>query len=134
MAMHTENALPDGVHLMENVSMSSSMEELQDRVSKEEPWFVGEGLDRRDVFCFTGGTLLGVTSALATVKDKWGTEAPVGEWHGVTADERGRVTKIELGGNGLSGMPPASIVNLMKLTVLSLWSNKLEGMCSCITR
>ncbi|CAM9515764.1 unnamed protein product, partial [Ectocarpus sp. 13 AM-2016] len=33
----------------------------------------------------------------------WGTSAPVGEWHGVTVDDDGRVSKLELGDNGLSG-------------------------------
>ena len=60
-------------------------------------------------------------------KARWCTRAPVREWHGVTTDERGLVTEIELKHNGLSGTLPSSIGNLMKLTVLNLANNKLEG-------
>ena len=56
----------------------------------------------------------------------WGTEAPLGDWHGVaTAD--GRVVEVALPANGLSGPLPAEIANLLKLTVLDLTANELSG-------
>ena len=39
----------------------------------------GEGFDQRSGITLAGGSLLGVTTALATVQDKWGSE--VGERH-----------------------------------------------------
>ena len=67
---------------MEDVSIRLSMEELQRRVL-EEPWFEAEGFNRRAGLTIAGGSLLGVTTSLTTVLDKWKSE--VGE----SADEEG---------------------------------------------
>ena len=75
-------ALPPHVYIMEDVSTDLSMEELQERVRKE-PWFEAEGFDRRAGLAIAGGSLLGVTTCLSTVLDKWKSE--VGE----SADEEG---------------------------------------------
>ncbi|MDE0357996.1 MAG: M66 family metalloprotease [Gammaproteobacteria bacterium] len=56
----------------------------------------------------------------------WGTDAPLGDWHGV-ATEDGRVVEVALPANGLSGPLPAEIANLLKLTVLDLTANELSG-------
>ena len=38
----------------------------------------------------------------------WLTEEPLGQWHGVTADRAGRVTRLSLEDNNLAGeLPPA---------------------------
>ena len=42
----------------------------------------------------------------------WLSDKPLGEWHGVTTDENGRVTELWLRENGLSGELPASLGNL----------------------
>ena len=57
----------------------------------------------------------------------WLSDAPVGEWHGVTTDSGGRVTKLELGDNRLSGQLPAKLGSLSELRVLSLGGNRLSG-------
>ena len=57
----------------------------------------------------------------------WNTEAPLGEWHGVTTDANGRVAELRLGNNNLSGTMPAELGDLSKLTVLDLYKNKLTG-------
>ena len=41
-----------------------------------------------------------------TNRRNWKTTAPLGEWHGVTTDFAGRVTRLELPGNGLTGAHP----------------------------
>ena len=69
-------ALPAHVYIMQDVDTDMEMEELQQRVQAE-PWFKGEGFDQRSGITLAGGSLLGVTTALATVQDKWGSE--VGE-------------------------------------------------------
>ena len=74
--------LPPHVYIMEDVSIRLSMEELQRRVL-EEPWFEAEGFNRRAGLTIAGGSLLGVTTSLTTVLDKWKSE--VGE----SADEEG---------------------------------------------
>ena len=50
----------------------------------------------------------------------WLTDAPLREWHGVDTDGQGRVTRLDLAHNGLSGYIPADIVALEELTELRL--------------
>ncbi|MBO1349273.1 MAG: hypothetical protein EBE86_018630, partial [Hormoscilla sp. GUM202] len=50
----------------------------------------------------------------------------VSDWHGVTVEE-GRVTKIELNRNNLSGMLPSELGDLSNLQKLRLQSNALSG-------
>ena len=57
----------------------------------------------------------------------WKTEAPLNEWYGVTTDASGRVTRLNLLRNQLSGSIPSSLGNLSNLEVLSLGSNQLSG-------
>ncbi len=57
----------------------------------------------------------------------WLTDAPVSEWHGVSADEDGRLTALDLRGNGLSGTVPPEIGTLRDLTRLDVRDNALEG-------
>ena len=56
----------------------------------------------------------------------WGTDAPLGDWHGVTT-EGGHVVEIALPANGLSGPLPAEIANLTELRVADLMGNDLSG-------
>ena len=68
----------------------------------------------------------------------WLTDAPLGEWYGVSTDAVGRVVRLDLGGrwdseareyvlHGLRGELPAELANLTQLTSLSLWHNDLSG-------
>ena len=50
----------------------------------------------------------------------WLTDAPLGQWYGVTTDDGGRVTELILNDNGLSGSIPAVLGNLSSLKVLNL--------------
>ena len=60
-------------------------------------------------------------------KDKWQSEAPMGEWYGVTTGSDGRVTHLVLFSNQLTGEIPAELRDLPNLEVLSLSSNQLTG-------
>jgi len=60
-------------------------------------------------------------------KEGWMTDAELGDWHGVTVDEEGRVTKLELGINGLAGPLPSDIQQLSALQHLDLCDNALTG-------
>ena len=62
-----------------------------------------------------------------TNNTNWLTDAPIGEWHGVTTDGDSRVSGIVLGQNGLTGNLPAELGGLASLTNLSLWGNQLTG-------
>ncbi len=62
-----------------------------------------------------------------TNSDNWLTDAPVGEWHGVTADRDGSVSGLNLDKNGLDGLVPAELGSLGKLARLSLADNDLKG-------
>ena len=62
-----------------------------------------------------------------TNQDGWLTGAPLGEWHGVTADDQGQVIRLELPDNNLAGPIPPELGGLGKLERLSLWGNQLTG-------
>ena len=58
--------------------------------------------------------------------DNWLSQTPIGQWHGVTTDANGRVTKIDLRENQLSGWIPPELGNLSKLEWLYLRDNQLR--------
>ena len=57
----------------------------------------------------------------------WLSNAPMGEWHGVTTDSDGRVTQLILDNNQLTGGIPAELGSLTKLDWLYLSGNQLSG-------
>ena len=57
----------------------------------------------------------------------WGTAAPLDLWYGVQVDENGRVTRLNLRDNQLSGPIPAELGRLANLTTLNLSNNQLIG-------
>ena len=57
----------------------------------------------------------------------WTTSAPLSEWHGVTTDSAGRVTRLDLASNGLSGSVHESVSALEKLEQLILMGNIALG-------
>ena len=61
-----------------------------------------------------------------TNNTNWSTTAALSTWHGVTIDADGRVTRLNLGSNGLTGSIPAALGNLTNLTQLYLFGNELS--------
>ena len=59
--------------------------------------------------------------------DNWLTDATIGEWYGVTTDDNGRVTSLNLFDMGLSGELPRELGSLANLYVLNLSENQLSG-------
>ena len=59
--------------------------------------------------------------------DNWLTDAPLEEWYGVRTNASGRVERLYLGGNGLTGVIPSELGRLTNLERLALWSNGLTG-------
>ncbi len=59
--------------------------------------------------------------------DGWLYLEDLGQWHGVTTDAAGRVTGLDLRGNGLSGELPEELGSLVGLTELDLRDNRLGG-------
>ena len=57
----------------------------------------------------------------------WLSNAPIGEWHGVTTDSDGRVTLLLLSFNQLTGEIPVELGNLTSLRWLLLDFNQLTG-------
>ena len=49
--------------------------------------------------------------------ENWLSDAPLGEWEGVTTNDDGRVTKLELRANALSGEIPPELGSLPYLTL-----------------
>ena len=57
----------------------------------------------------------------------WLTDAPLGDWYGVTVDQTGRVVRLELDANNLAGPIPPQIAHLTRLRRLTLADNSLNG-------
>ena len=55
-----------------------------------------------------------------TDSTNWNTSAPIGEWFGVSTDAAGRVTRLVLPGNGLTGPIPTALGDLALLQTLNL--------------
>ncbi len=59
--------------------------------------------------------------------DGWLTDEDLRRWHGVTTDSIGRVSELDLAGNGLSGHVPDALRLLAGLTELRIGDNALVG-------
>lgn len=62
-----------------------------------------------------------------TNSDNWLADAPIGTWYGVTTNQNGRVTELDLSENGLHGTVPPSLGSLAYLEFLTLSHNQLRG-------
>ncbi len=63
-----------------------------------------------------------------TSRPSWKVAADLGDWHGVTTDTDGRVTRLNLADNNLAGEIPPELGRLTSLTNLSLsFNRKLSG-------
>ena len=62
-----------------------------------------------------------------TNNTNWLTNEAISEWHGVTTNSDGRVTRLKLGNNQLTGPIPAELGNLANLQRLRLENNQLTG-------
>ena len=62
-----------------------------------------------------------------TRSDGWGGDGALSEWYGVTVDALGRVTALDLSGNGLTGHIPIVLGRLSQLRELRLDGNALSG-------
>ncbi|HXT64931.1 MAG TPA: hypothetical protein VN696_17950 [Pyrinomonadaceae bacterium] len=60
-------------------------------------------------------------------RDFWGSERPVGEWHGVTTDTDGYVVQLTIYDNNLTGPLSAAVCRLTRLHTLHLSFNKISG-------
>ena len=59
--------------------------------------------------------------------DGWMSDRPIGQWHGVTTGESGRVTAVRLYGHNLIGSIPPDLTRLSHLETLNLERNTLAG-------
>ena len=62
-----------------------------------------------------------------TNNTNWLSDWPLGEWHGVTTDADGRVARLNLSANQLSGSIPPALGYLANLRALYLGDNQLSG-------
>ncbi len=83
-----------------------------------------EPLSNRDALV----ALYGATGGLDWTRNaNWLTDAPVGEWYGVTANDSGHVLSLDLSRNALTGEIPPELGNLTALESLELDRNALTG-------
>ena len=77
------------------------------------------------------GALLNIYKAMGGPgwkrSDNWETDAPLGEWYGVSTDAVGNVIELDLPANRLTGSIPPEIVALETLEVLKLHVNSISG-------
>ena len=59
--------------------------------------------------------------------ENWLTDAPLGDWWGVSVNGQGQVVELKLGGNNLQGAIPPELSALSKLESIVLWVNSLAG-------
>ena len=76
----------------------------------------------RVLYRTTGGSLDNWTNSSG-----WLSDAVLDEWHGVETDSVGRVSGLDLSGNGLWGQLPDSLGELSALVTLDLSDNTLSG-------
>ena len=62
-----------------------------------------------------------------TTNMNWSSEEPLSSWSGVTTNTDGRVTELDLDGNGLDGTLPAALGDLSELETQDLGANELSG-------
>ena len=79
--------------------------------------------DREALVAFYNAT----SGANWTNNTNWLTNAPVGQWYGVTTDANGWVTELNLTSNQLKGEMPPELGSLTNLKVLALGGNELTG-------
>lgn len=60
-------------------------------------------------------------------RDFWGSDQPVGKWHGVETDAEGRVVRLTIYDNNLTGPLSPAICRLERLHTLHLSFNKISG-------
>ena len=84
----------------------------------------GRACTNRDALVALYGSTAGATW---TNSGNWTSDRPIGEWHGIAIDANGRVTRLELRDNNLSGEIPALLGGMNKLEVLALDGNNLSG-------
>ena len=59
--------------------------------------------------------------------ENWLSDAPIDTWRGVTTDEEGHVTELDLSSNNLSGPLPPEIGDMASLEEFSIYGNRLSG-------
>ena len=59
--------------------------------------------------------------------ENWLTDAPIGEWFGVTTNSDGRVSVLDLHSGGLNGEIPPELANMSYLFSLDLRGNEFTG-------
>ena len=62
-----------------------------------------------------------------TNRANWLSDQPIGDWYGVVTDREGRVIRLDLYDNRLSGEIPPELGNLVNLEELYLSRNRLSG-------
>ena len=62
-----------------------------------------------------------------TFNTNWLSNEPLSEWRGVTTNDDGRVTELDLRNNQLTGEIPEELAQLPQLRELALWGNQLTG-------
>ena len=103
---------PEGTAISENASSGTASSSVR----------VSVAIDDSDRAALTA-LYRGTDGPRWTRSENWLTYAPLGEWYGVTTDNKGRVIGLDLPDNGLAGAFPVAILDLAYLKKLNLAFN-----------
>ena len=120
---HTFNAVAVGSYIAVVVAFDASSDylyEISGLVMVRAPSASGDRAALIALFTATGGSNW-------TNRTNWSSDTPIREWHGVTTDANGRVTRLHLHENNLQGPIPLELGNLTNLEELGLFGNGLTG-------
>ena len=101
--------------------------EFQDWLDAIPEYSVMDCTDTRPEWYVLGQLYNGTDGEEWTNNDNWLSDAPLDQWNGVTTDEDGAVTALDLAGNNLAGDLPPGLGELTGLTELNLSANDLSG-------
>ena len=123
---YTHGGLTSGVtyyYTIRALDAAGQTSAWSDYASATVPHPIGDNLDKEVLVALYNAT----NGTNWDNRTNWLSGAPLGDWHGVSTDDSGRVIALNLRENGLTGAIPSELGNLTNLTGLYLHRNELSG-------
>ncbi len=101
--------------------------EFQDWLDGVTVYSISNCTDTRPEWYVLGQLYNSTNGAEWTNNDNWLSDAPLDQWYGVSTDEEGSVTALDLADNNLAGEITPGLGNLSRLSSVNLSHNDLSG-------